>query len=75
MLVLLFALMSVSNLKSAALSSLEGGLPYIVKEVLGVPLGRLLLCDVVFAIFVCTLSVHTGTVRVMFAMPATDACR
>lgn len=68
LLVLLSALMSVSNLKSGALSSLEGGLPYIVKEVLGVPLGRLLLCDVVFAIFVCTLSVHTGTVRVLFAM-------
>jgi urea carboxylase system permease len=68
LLVLLFTLMSVSNLKSEALSSLEGGLPYIVKEVLGVPLGRLLLCDVVFAIFVCTLSVHTGTVRVFFAM-------
>jgi urea carboxylase system permease len=68
LLVLLFALMSAPDLKAVTLASADGGLAYIVKEVVGSAPGRLLLADVAFAIFVCTLSVHTGTVRVVFAM-------
>jgi amino acid transporter len=68
LLVLLFSLMSAPDLNAVALASSDGGLAYIVKEVVGSRAGRLLLGDVAFAIFVCTLSVHTGTVRVVFAM-------
>jgi urea carboxylase system permease len=68
LLVLLFSLTSAPDLNAAALASADGGLAYIVKEVVGSLPGRLLLTDVAFAIFVCTLSVHTGTVRVVFAM-------
>jgi urea carboxylase system permease len=68
LLVLLFALRAAPDLRDPMLASADGGLPRVVKSVLGARLGRPFLCDVAFAIFVCTLSVHTGTVRVMFAM-------
>ena len=68
MLVLLFTLRAAPDLRDPMLATAEGGLPHVVKLVLGAGLGRILLCDVAFAIFVCTLSVHTSTVRVMFAM-------
>jgi amino acid transporter len=64
--VLLFALMAVPDLGDGELA--EGGLPYLVRETLGEGLGRVFLCDVVFAITVCVLAVHTGTVRLLFAM-------
>ena len=40
----------------------------LVKSVLGETTGRLFLCNVIFAITVCTLAVHSGSVRLMFAM-------
>jgi amino acid transporter len=36
--------------------------------VLGSSIGRLLLADVAFAMLVCTLTVHTGVARLVFAM-------
>jgi len=68
LLVLLFTLRAAPDLRDPMLASADGGLPHVVKLVLGARLGRIFLCDVAFAIFVCTLAVHTGTVRVMFAM-------
>jgi amino acid transporter len=65
-LILLFALMALRNPGAAALST--DGLPYLVKDVLGDKLGTLFLCDVLFAIVVCVLAVHTGAVRLTFAM-------
>lgn len=67
-LLMLFGLMAVSNLGAKSLSEETGGLPYIVTSTLGAGLGRVFLCDVIFAITVCTLAVHTGTVRLIFAM-------
>jgi urea carboxylase system permease len=67
-LLMLFAMMAFPDLGDAKLSEDNGGLPYIVKSVLGGGLGTVFLCDVIFAITVCTLAVHTGTVRLMFAM-------
>jgi urea carboxylase system permease len=67
-LLLLFTLMAVSNLADAQLADEKGGLPFAVKDVLGDGLGTVFLWDVVFAITVCTLAVHTGTVRIVFAM-------
>ena len=45
----------------------------LVKSVLGETAGRLFLCIVIFAITVCTLAVHSGSVRLMFAM-GRDGC-
>jgi urea carboxylase system permease len=67
-LLLLFGLMAVENLSDPLLAEASGGLPYAIKGVLGEGLGTVFLWDVVFAITVCTLAVHTGTVRIAFAM-------
>jgi urea carboxylase system permease len=68
LLVLLFALMAVPDLGMTDLGSIRGGLPMLVKSVLGETTGILFLCVVIFAIIVCTLAVHSGAVRLMFAM-------
>jgi urea carboxylase system permease len=65
-LILLFSLQALRDPQDANLSSL--GLPYLVKETLGERLGTAFLIDVVFAITVCVLAVHTGAVRMVFAM-------
>src|SRR5262249_2754029 len=67
-LLMLFAMMAVGDLGSRELGEATGGLPYIVTSTLGEGLGKVFLCDVIFAITVCTLAVHTGTVRLIFAM-------
>jgi urea carboxylase system permease len=67
-LLLLFALLSAGSLTDPGLSSDEHGLPDLVKDVLGKELGTVFLVDVVFAISVCVLAVHTGAARLLFAM-------
>src|SRR4029077_3997634 len=66
MLLLLFALMAAPDLHNPDVAS--GGLPYIVKDVLGNTLGDIFLWDVVVAITVCCLAIHTATIRIAFAM-------
>ena len=44
------------------------GLPYIIKAVLGGPLGNVFLIASVIAISVCALAVHTGGIRMIFTM-------
>jgi len=73
LLVLLFALMAAPDLGIPDLGNIRGGLPMLVKSVLGETMGRLFLCIVIFAIIVCTLAVHSGAVRLMFAM-GRDGC-
>jgi urea carboxylase system permease len=65
-LLLLFALMAAGDFEK--LGRGDHGLPNAVKETLGEGLGNLFLWDVIFAITVCALAVHTATVRLMFAM-------
>jgi urea carboxylase system permease len=72
-LLLVSALMAAGALDAPALGRIDGGLPSIVTGALGVPVGRVLLCDVLFAIVVCALAVHAGAVRLVFAM-ARDGC-
>src|SRR5207302_8336874 len=67
-LLLLFAMMAAPDLHAPHLAEDEGGLPAIVMEILGNQLGTVFLWDVIFAISVCALVVHTGTVRLIFAM-------
>ena len=65
---MLTGILAVSDPALPELGSISGGLPFLVKNVLGEKLGVLLLVEVIFAIFVCALAVHAGTVRLMFAM-------
>jgi urea carboxylase system permease len=67
-LLIVSAILAVGDPARPELGQIGGGLPMIVKEVLGPGLGRLFLIDVVFAVFVCALAVHAGTVRLIFAM-------
>ena len=60
LLVLLFALMAAPDLGMPDLGNIRGGLPMLVKSVLGETTGKLFLCIVIFAIIVCTLAVHSG---------------
>ena len=73
LLVLLLALMAAPDLANPDLGNIRGGLPMLVKSVLGETTGKLFLCIVIFAIIVCTLAVHSGAVRLMFAM-GRDGC-
>ena len=68
LLVLLFALMAAPVEAYGYLGNASGGLPMLIKSVLGNGPGRLFLVVVLFAIIVCTLAVHSGTVRLMYAM-------
>ena len=67
-LLIVSAILAVSDPTRPELGQIVGGLPMIVKDVLGPGLGRLFLIDVAFAVFVCALAVHAGTVRLIFAM-------
>jgi urea carboxylase system permease len=63
-LLMLVALMAVTDFKRLAID----GLPFVVNEALPERVATFFLCDVIFAITVCALAVHTGTVRLMFSM-------
>ena len=70
-LLMLAAMMAVDDINSEELAS--GGLSYVVENVLGPTLGRLLLVCVAFAIFVCILANQTGAMRMIFAMSRDNA--
>ena len=59
---------AAGSLTDPALSEGSGGLPYVVKQALGVALGTPFLAVMVFAICVCTFTVHAAAVRLIFAM-------
>jgi urea carboxylase system permease len=65
-LILLFAILSVSDINSDQIG--VGGLQYVVLDVLGDTIGKIFLGSVVIAITVCCLAVHTATIRMAFAM-------
>jgi amino acid transporter len=65
-LILLFAIMSVSDINSAEIG--VGGLQYVILDVLGDTVGKIFLICVVIAVTVCCLAVHTATIRMAFAM-------
>jgi len=67
-LLLLFALMAYPDLRDLMLRDQKGGLPYLVRSTLGGALGNVFLWNIIFAISVCALAVHTGAVRLIFAM-------
>ena len=67
-LLIIFGILAVSEVTLPELGRITGGLPYLIKDVLGTRLGAVFLVDVIFAVFVCALAVHAGTVRLVFAM-------
>jgi urea carboxylase system permease len=67
-LLILFGILAVGDPAHPELGRISGGLPFLIKDVLGPRLGVLLLVGVIFAVFVCALAVHAGSVRLMFAM-------
>ena len=64
--ILLFAILSVSNINSPEIG--VGGLQFVVLNVLGDTVGKIFLICVVIAITVCCLAVQTATIRMIFAM-------
>ena len=66
-LILLFAIMSVSNINAPEIAAF-GGLQFIILDVLGNTIGKIFLICVVIAVTVCCLAVHTATIRMAFAM-------
>ena len=64
-LIIVAALMSAPALDDQ-LSS--GGLAWVVTSRLGDVWGRVFLCDVVLAAFVCTLAIQTATTRMIYSM-------
>jgi urea carboxylase system permease len=67
-LLIVFGILAVSDPGRPELGRITGGLPFLVKDVLGDKLGVFLLVEVIFAVFVCALAVHAAAVRLMFAM-------
>ena len=67
-LLLLCAITAAPDLADPMLASDAGGLPYLIKQVLGDGLGTVFLVASAVAILVCTLAVHANTARVLFAM-------
>lgn len=68
LLLLLFSLMAAPDLKAPELTKSSGGLGLIVTSAVGTQLSKIFLWDVVLAIFACLLAVHSGLVRILFAM-------
>lgn len=67
-LILLLGLMAVPDLDDPELSSASGGLQHLVLATVGSGFGKPFLVCVVIAVVVCSLAVHTATIRMMFAM-------
>jgi urea carboxylase system permease len=67
-LLIVAALLAAADPLATGLGEITGGLPSIVTEALGRELGLTFLLAVIFAVSVCALAVHAGTVRLIFAM-------
>ncbi|QIS12825.1 APC family permease [Nocardia arthritidis] len=71
--ILVFAVMAAPDLADKKIGSGDGGLQYIVEQVMWGPLGRIFLCCIVVAVTVCSLAVHTAAIRLAFAMARDNA--
>ncbi|MBS0393244.1 MAG: amino acid permease [Proteobacteria bacterium] len=71
--ILAFAVMAVPNLNDPMIGSSNGGLQYIVEQVMWGPLGKVFLVCIVVAVCVCALAVHTAAIRLSFAMARDNA--
>ena len=71
--ILVFAVMAAPNLDDPKLGTTDGGLQYIVQQVMWGPLGTIFLACIVIAVTVCALAVHTAAIRLTFAMARDNA--
>ena len=71
--ILVFAIMAAPNLADPKIGSSDGGLQYIVEQVIWGPLGKIFLVCIVVAVTVCSLAVHTAAIRLAFAMARDNA--
>ncbi len=71
--ILVFAIMSAPNLDDPKIGSSDGGLQYIVEQVMWGPLGKIFLICIVVAVTVCSLAVQTAALRLTFAMARDNA--
>jgi len=71
--ILVFAVMAAPDLNDPLIGKPEGGLQYIVEQVMWGPLGTIFLICIVIAVTVCTLAVHTAAIRLTFAMARDNA--
>ncbi|MGV9711871.1 APC family permease [Gordonia sp. NPDC003424] len=71
--ILVFAIMSAPDLNDPKIGQSDGGLQYIVEQVMWGPLGTIFLCCIVVAVTVCSLAVHTAAIRLTFAMARDNA--
>jgi len=71
--ILVFAVMAAPDLHDPRIGSGDGGLQYIVEQVMWGPLGRIFLVCIVVAVTVCSLAVHTAAIRLTFAMARDNA--
>jgi urea carboxylase system permease len=71
--ILVFAIMAAPDLKDPKIGSSDGGLQFIVEQVMWGPLGRIFLVCIVVAVTVCSLAVHTAAIRLTFAMARDNA--
>jgi urea carboxylase system permease len=71
--ILVFAVMSAPRLDDPMIGMSSGGLQYIVEQVMWGPLGKIFLVCIVVAVTVCSLAVHTATIRLAFAMARDNA--
>ncbi|GAB2510583.1 APC family permease [Nocardia heshunensis] len=71
--ILVFAVMSAPHLDEPKLGTADGGLQYIVQQVMWGWLGKVFLVCIVIAVTVCALAVHTAAIRLTFAMARDNA--
>jgi amino acid transporter len=65
-LLLVMALLAARSIAPATLG--VGGLPSVLEDALGSGVGKVLLADVAFAIFICCLAIHAASIRLAFSM-------
>ena len=71
--ILVFAVMSAPDLSDSKIGESDGGLQYIVEQVMWGPLGKVFVVCIVVAVVVCSLAVHTAAIRLTFAMARDNA--
>jgi urea carboxylase system permease len=71
--ILVFAILAAPDLSDPEISVKSGGLQYIVEQVMAGPVGTIFLIAILVAVFVCTLAIHSATIRIAFAMARDNA--
>ncbi|WP_079618397.1 APC family permease [Mycobacteroides abscessus] len=71
--ILVFGIMAAPDISDAKIGHSDGGLQYIVEQVMWGSLGKVFIVCIVVAVIVCALAVHTAAIRLTFAMARDNA--